>query len=686
MNSGTYDGSIRINTKIDQSGVKEGIGKMSTSFKKLGGVLAKMFAIKKVIDFGKKSQDAFKIANEAQMKLTSAMRSNLNATNETIEAIMKLTNVEQALGVVEDDVQKAGLAMLSTFVKSTDSLEKMLPAMNNLIAFQYGMESTVESANAVAKAMGRAIGTGELTSLTRMGVVFDEATQEAFKLANETEKVKILSEGITKKIGNINYLLASTDLGRQQQLKNVWGDVQETFGEVITKFAVLFIPMLKKAVAIMDNIGQHLVGIADAFQEVFMVKDPPIVDSAINASEAQEKLADSIEKTNEAVEAGLAGFDQLNVLQKASASEDLEIGGSVGGIEIGEGTQISPDIQKTVQIIKEWIVPVFNKLKEMFIVVGDILKSVYENAIKPLGESIATNILPLIKGLLNNILGLIDSLKPYIDGILEYLTPVIKGIMNLLNGLIMFITGVLSGDLTKAFNGVGDIVGGFYDIQKNIFSAFLKTIQTLFNNWGINIDLENLIKTVGDIFDSAKKVMSNLVDFIKNVFTGNWKGAWDNIKNIFTGIWEYIENFGKMALNGLITALEAGLNFIIEGINAITEGLSQAWTWAGIPAIPAIPRVIIPKLADGAVIQPNNEFLAILGDQKSGVNIETPLNTMVKAFKEALHDMNIDGNSQSNATVIIDGRIVGEIVLPHINNINRNTGKSLVIDRGTTWY
>lgn len=731
--SAGYDGTIRINTKIDQTGADKGISKLSGSFKKLGVILMGVFTVKKIIDFGKKSYEAFKIANQAGEKLASAMRSNLNATDSMIQSIKDLTSVEQGLGVVEDDVQKAGLAVLSTFVKTTDSLKTLLPAMNNLIAFQYGMDATAESADAIAKAMGRAVGTGELTALTRMGIVFDEATQKAFKLANETGRVSMLSEGITKKIGDINYSLANTDLGRQQQLKNIWGDVQEVFGEAIVKFGVLFIPMLQKAVSVMDTLGKYLVGIADAFQEVFAsdIGESKLSSTAIDASKAQEKLASSIEETNEAVEAGLAGFDKLNVLQEAVASENVEVAGvELGGVVVGEGTDISPDIKNTIEILKDQVMPIIEELKSMLGSVGGVLLNLWDSVIKPLSLSIVTDVLPVIKSIFDNLSKLFEDLKPYIQNIEGFLSSIISNIMNILNGFVIFISGVLSGDIEKAFGGINDIMDGFLNGVKNMYYAVLTTIQTLLKNWGIDIDLKGIMDSANAVIEGFKKSLKGIIDFIKGVFTGDWEMAWGGIKDCFIGIWDSIKgyakllweeleaifnsfmdstgfidkwngfwnkfkngfidvwsqivDFGKSMLNNLIWAIESGLNRITSGINVMTSGLSEAWVWAGIPPIPPIPSVQIPRLAEGGVIQPNNEFLALLGDQKSGINIETPLKTMVEAFREAMHtDHNNNNNNQNNnATIVMDGRVVGEIILPYIDNARRNIGKSLIVDRG----
>nr|DAV14387.1 MAG TPA: minor tail protein [Caudoviricetes sp.] len=72
------------------------------------------------------------------------------------------------------------------------------------------------------------------------------------------------------------------------------------------------------------------------------------------------------------------------------------------------------------------------------------------------------------------------------------------------------------------------------------------------------------------------------------------------------------------------------------------------------------PTYNAPALARGAVIPPNREFLAVLGDQRSGTNIETPLATMVQAFKQALAESGYGGSNQ--AVLVLDRDVLGRVV------------------------
>lgn len=180
------------------------------------------------------------------------------------------------------------------------------------------------------------------------------------------------------------------------------------------------------------------------------------------------------------------------------------------------------------------------------------------------------------------------------------------------------------------------------------------------------------------------------------------KGAWNAVKEfwnksiapVFTAKWwkdlaikcgnGLIAGF-EGAINGIIWAFESMINWVVDGLNQISINIpdwvpgigGQKWG-VNIPRA-TLGRVSIPRLAQGAVIPPNREFLAILGDQKQGTNIETPLATMVEAFQMAL-DSRV-GYSGGNTEVIleIDGREFGRAVVEQGDRENRRIGTRLVV-------
>lgn len=94
-------------------------------------------------------------------------------------------------------------------------------------------------------------------------------------------------------------------------------------------------------------------------------------------------------------------------------------------------------------------------------------------------------------------------------------------------------------------------------------------------------------------------------------------------------------------------------------------------------SIPLVSNVALPRLAQGAVIPPNREFLAVLGDQKSGTNIETPLATMVQAFKQAMNETGGMGGRSITVVMQVDKREFARAVYQANNDETQRVGVRL---------
>lgn len=153
-----------------------------------------------------------------------------------------------------------------------------------------------------------------------------------------------------------------------------------------------------------------------------------------------------------------------------------------------------------------------------------------------------------------------------------------------------------------------------------------------------------------------------------NLILDKLRGAWTSIKafwnahiaKIFTS--EYWQDKAKAMVNGFIGTLESGINFILSGVASLVNSVTGLLNYIPGVNIPTADwgNVQLPRLAQGAVIPPNREFLAVLGDQRIGTNIETPLSTMVQAFRQALSEGGYGG--QNEAQLVLDGQVLGRIV------------------------
>ena len=213
----------------------------------------------------------------------------------------------------------------------------------------------------------------------------------------------------------------------------------------------------------------------------------------------------------------------------------------------------------------------------------------------------------------------------------------------------------------------------------------------LFTGVGIPLAIGLIVAGGGALAATVALNWNFIVDKVKEVWQ-NVKNFWNaHIAPIFTAEWW--RNLGKKAMNGLISGFEGGINGIIKAfesmINWIVDGLNKIsfdipdWLGGGSFGINLpranLGRVKIPRLAKGAVIPPNREFLAVLGDQKKGTNIETPLATMIEAFQMALDSRGGYNGGNTEVILEIDGREFGRAVVEQGNRENRRIGTRLVI-------
>lgn len=211
--------------------------------------IASWVATTALIAMWKKFIDDANNSIEQTTKLTTVLKQRTNATDEQIKKIQDLTSAQQKLWVVEDDVQMAWLQQLGTFVSQAKSLEKLWPAMNNLIAQQKGYNATAGDATNIWNLMWKVL-QWQTSALTRVGITFTEAQEKVLKFGNEEERASMLAQVITDNVGNMNEALWNTFQWRMTQLNNTLGDVRETIGmaliPIVQKLLEKILPVIQK--------------------------------------------------------------------------------------------------------------------------------------------------------------------------------------------------------------------------------------------------------------------------------------------------------------------------------------------------------------------------------------------------------------------------------------------------------
>jgi len=177
--------------------------------------------------------------------------------------------------------------------------------------------------------------------------------------------------------------------------------------------------------------------------------------------------------------------------------------------------------------------------------------------------------------------------------------------------------------------------------------------------------------------EGIKTMFGGINTFLSGVFTGNWRKAWDGLKSILRGAVNGIIGF----INGMVSAVCGGLNAVIGAINNLRFDIP---TWVPVFGgknigfnIPSISAPQIPYLAQGAVIPANREFMAVLGDQTSGTNVEAPISTIKQAVAEVLA-----GTSQ-DLVVDLTATLDGDKIYDKLQRIRLRRGVQIVADPAT---
>lgn len=287
--------------------------------------------------------------------------------------------------------------------------------------------------------------------------------------------------------------------------------------------------------------------------------------------------------------------------------------------------------------------------------------------IEQIGEILATVWVTVIKPVF-------DTFMQTVDWIWEkHLKPLLANFFGLVQDFILFATAIINDCILPIVNIFAKVLG--------------PTIALVLQN-AIEV-LGTFLATTTDIINGVITIIRGIVEFLTGAFTADWKKAWEGIVKIFKGIFEMIGGIIKGVvnsaidlINSMIRAITTGLNFVIRALNKLSFDVpdwvpppfgGQSWGFD----IDTLSPYTIPKLATGAVIPPNSEFLAILGDQKNGKNLEGPEGLFRQIVREELSNLS-SGNGDMTIIVKIGDETITERVVSNINRQSRVSGKTII--------
>lgn len=247
----------------------------------------------------------------------------------------------------------------------------------------------------------------------------------------------------------------------------------------------------------------------------------------------------------------------------------------------------------------------------------------------------------IINGLLQGIIDVITGIGTWLKE--HVLNPIVNGVKSLF--------GIHSPSTVMAELG-GYVIEGFLNGIESLVSSVKNKFEEIWNSIKSVFSISNVTTHFNTVCNTIKGVFEHIPQWFKEKFTN----AWENVKNvfskggkIFSGIKDGIADTFKKIVNTLIDGINKVVGTPFEKINSMLNSIRNISVagvkpfknlWSKNPI--SVPK--IPHLASGAVIPPNKQFLAVLGDQRNGTNIEAPAALIKKMAKEAVEEADISGD------------------------------------------
>ncbi|WP_303925232.1 hypothetical protein [Subdoligranulum variabile] len=235
--------------------------------------------------------------------------------------------------------------------------------------------------------------------------------------------------------------------------------------------------------------------------------------------------------------------------------------------------------------------------------------------------------------------------------------PILSNLVDLLQKLWNEHLKQLWDDLLLLFGSVQNTILTFWNSVLSplinwLIASFGPVFSDVFN--AVAGIVETAVGLMADAIDIILVVLRGLLDFLSAVFRGDWGAAWNAIADTALAVWDRIKSGIKSAVNGIIGFINGMIQAVVNGLNRVIDAINtlsfDVPDWVpGIGgsslgfSISHITAPQIPYLAQGAVIPPNREFMAVLGDQSHGTNVEAPLATIQEAVAAVMQDYQ-DGN------------------------------------------
>lgn len=603
---------------------------------------------------------------------------NVDKAAQKVDELKKQLAELRAVEESEKKTRKTGTVSQET----GDAIQKTIQQLKDARLQLDGARADQAKANSaidayVQKQQSAAVSTSKVSE--QMG-------KFAKRIATIAKKVFIFSM-ITKALRAMRSVLLNT-INADSQMSASLAQIR---GNLLTAFAPIYSFVLPAIRALLAWLAKLTAVISSVFGTIFG-------QTASQAQANAKALYQQASATSAAGDAAEKAKRQLSGLDEMNRWESNDSSGGGGGSAAPDFSGVSQvqlprGLQEMLTQVGDALTTIFDALKRIWDspIVQFIVKNVLEIAIRAL-VTVLKGVGLILDGIADILNGnLKDGFNKIVDGIWELFKAIIVAfatavakvaelgkpiiskvfeigkqiVLGLIKGIVSmmrFIGGLLKENLVDpVINAVKNLFGihspstVFAEIGMQLINGLLQGIS---DTWGVIADFfHETVDSVGSFFDGLwEKVASGASEAwegIKNAFKsvpewfqGKFRDAWQKVKDVFStggriwsGIKEGIENTFRAVVNAIIRGMNTIIAVPFNKINAMLNQIHDA-SFLGISPFRSMWKINplqvpqIPMLARGAVIPANRQFLAVLGDQRNGNNLEAPESLLRQIVRE----------------------------------------------------
>ncbi len=701
---------LKIKVGVDKASLQTSTSSISSSFKKLGATIAGAFTLRAFADFAKSSialaSDVEEVQNVVDVSF-GEMRDQMEAFADT---------ALETYGISKLAAKRTGstyMAMAKGMGIAGETASSMALGLTALSADMASFFNTTQEYTDIAL---KSVFTGETETLKQYGIVMTQTNLKEFaRQKGITKSIQAMTQQEQTML-RYKYVMAQTQLvqgdyartadswaNSSRRLAESWKEVQIEFGETFKALATKVLPYINSALQILSQFAQALRKSMTAIGVITEEEANATEQVASNTASAisnQEDLTAATEETAEAAKGSVAGFDEVNQITEESADTATDTAGTLGeGLGVSEQStptgEAEAGISKTVAMIMEIIGGALIVIGVLLCTFGHIgwgIAFIIAGATLFVSGQAALNDFDTnsIQSMFDNIIG-ICSLALVALGIilLKFGGPaaMAPAIALIAGGAVIFVANAVLQNETiseevrtlisviMAIVGTGLLVLGvilLFNPATIGMGLALIAVGAISLVTVISANKDAIVGWVKDVWKAIKNFWNK---YIAVVFTSKF---W---KDLFSKIGDGIKSGAKAAINGLIWLANKaidGLNLILKPLRSVIFGVMKVFGSKVSFDDVKIPH--IPKLAKGAVLPANKPFLAQLGDQKNGRNLEAPESLLREVYAESQQPIvqllqELVEVEKKGRTLVANGRELAKTV----NSANKQMGKNIFV-------